>query len=150
MKIIAGYPDAADEKTMVERILTGNTGAQLSVEAVNTVLKAGEFIELRDQASRLRVDPAVLDYAVRLTAATRQNPLIEAGAGPRGSLALIRCARSRALMQGRDFVIPDDIKALAKPVLAHRVMCSAESELEGLNDERIIAGIVERTEAPRT
>ncbi|MDR1421072.1 MAG: MoxR family ATPase [Treponema sp.] len=150
MKIIAGYPSMEEEKTMVEKILAESSGAELSVEQVGTVLAPEGFIALRDLASRTRTDPSIVDYAVRLASATRTNASVEIGAGPRGSLALIRCARARALLEGRDFVLPDDIKLLARPVLAHRLTFSAESELEGLNEEHIIADIVAGTGAPRT
>ena len=134
---------------MVSRVLAGDTGAELSVAAVHTVLTAGEFTALKNSAANLRVDPLVIDYAVRLCAATRESPAVQAGAGPRGSLALIRCARGRALLRGRDFVLPDDVKALAVPVLAHRLTLSAESELEGLGADRIIEALTAKTEAPK-
>jgi MoxR-like ATPase len=149
MKIIAAYPNRDEEKTMVTQVLAGDTGAELSVAAVNTVLDTDTFIALKNCAASLRVDPLVIDYAVRLTASTRENPAAEAGAGPRGSLALIRCARARALLLGRDFALPDDIKALAVPVLAHRLTLSAESELEGLSAKRIIENLLSKIEAPR-
>jgi MoxR-like ATPase len=150
MKIVAPYPNAAEEKAMVAQVLAEGSGAMLSVAAVKPVIKIGEFAALRDLASRIRLDPVIVDYAVRLTAATRELPAIQTGAGPRGSLALARCARARALLAGRDFAIPDDIQTLAVPVLAHRITLSAESEFEGLNEERIIRDLVSRIEAPRT
>jgi MoxR-like ATPase len=149
MKIIAAYPLPEEEKAMVAMVLAGDSGAELSVEEVRTVLGGGEFIGLKNLAANLRVDPLVIDYAVRLAAATRETPAVQAGAGPRGSLALIRCARARALLFGRDFALPDDVKALAAPVLAHRLTLSAESELEGLDGERVIAALLAKTEAPR-
>jgi MoxR-like ATPase len=84
-----------------------------------------------------------------MTAATRETAAVETGAGPRGSLALIRCARARALLSGRDFVLPDDVKALASVVLAHRLTISAESELEGLSAKRIIESLLQKIEAPK-
>jgi MoxR-like ATPase len=150
MKIPAGYPGPEEEKAMVARVLSGSTGAELSAAAVSAVLSPESFTRIRDLASGLRVDAALIDYAVRLTGATRGIPALEYGAGPRGSLALIRCARARALLAGRDFILPDDIKALAVPVLAHRLTLSAESELEGLGPGRIIEDIIARTEAPRS
>jgi MoxR-like ATPase len=149
MKIIAAYPGLEEEKTMVSRVLAGGTGAELSVAGVKTVLEPGGFTGLRDFASGLRTDLSVIDYAVRLTAATRESPAVQTGAGPRGSLALIRCARARALLEGRDFVLPDDIKALAVPVLAHRLTLSAESELEGLGEPELIESLAAHVEAPR-
>jgi MoxR-like ATPase len=149
MKIIAAYPEAEEEKTMVARVLAGGTGAELSVSEVQAALDTDAFTALRDFAARLRTDPAVIDYAVRLTAATRQSPAVQTGAGPRGSLALIRCARARALLEGRDFVLPDDVKALAVPVLAHRLTLSAESELEGLEEGAVVQYLTAKIEAPR-
>jgi MoxR-like ATPase len=150
MKILADYPGVEEEKVMVAQVLSGGAGAELSTAAVNTVLDPPGFSAIRNLAAGLRVDPAVIDYAVRLTAATRELPALETGAGPRGSLALIRSARARALLKKRDFVLPDDVKALAGPVLAHRLTLSAESELEGQTGPRIIEALLAQVEAPRT
>jgi MoxR-like ATPase len=149
MKVIADYPEIEDEKIMVTQILNGDTGAELSIASVNNILEINEFAAIKNIAVSLRVDPLIVDYAVRLCAATRETPAAETGAGPRGSLALVRCARSRALLQGRDFVLPDDIKVLAPEVLAHRLTLSAESEIEGLNARHIIENIVSKVEAPK-
>jgi len=149
MKIIADYPEQEEEKIMVTRVLNGETGAELSIAAVNTVLSTDEFIAIKNLSASLRVDPLIIDYAVRITAATRETPSVETGAGPRGSLALIRCARAKALLNGRDFVLPDDVKAVSIEVLAHRLTLSAESELEGLNAKRIIENLLTKIEAPR-
>jgi MoxR-like ATPase len=149
MKVLADYPDMEEEKTMVSRVLTGATGAELSVAAVSPVLCPEDFTAIQGLLSTLRVDPAIVDYAVRLTAATRKTPALEAGAGPRGSLALIRCARARALTAGRDFVLPDDVKALIQPVLAHRLTLSSESELEGVSPRMILENLAAKIEAPR-
>jgi MoxR-like ATPase len=149
MKLLIGYPEAEEEKAMVEQVLRNSTGAELSLAGMNRALEPGEFVRLKERAAVVRVDPVIIDYAVRLTGASRDRTLLDAGAGPRGSLALIRCARARALMEGRDFVIPDDIKALAEPVLIHRITLSAESELEGLDEGRVIETLLSRVEAPR-
>jgi MoxR-like ATPase len=149
MKIIAAYPGLEEETAMVTKVLAGETGAELSVSGVQRALDTGGFAALRDFAAHIRTDPAVIDYAVRLTAATRQSPAVQTGAGPRGSLALIRCARARALLEGRDFVLPDDVKALAVPVLAHRLTLTAESELEGLGEGTVIQNLAANIEAPR-
>ena len=149
MKLLIDYPEQEEEKEMACRLLSGVTGAELSLEGVNKALSPEEFLKLRDAASNVRVAPEVIDYAVRLVAATRNSPSIETGAGPRGSLALIRCARGRALLERRNFVIPDDIKAMAVPVLIHRITLSAESDLEGLSEVRVLEALVSRVEAPR-
>jgi len=150
MKALMRYPPADEEKRMVELVLSCGTGAELSVAAVNPVMSPADFLAIQELVSSLRYDAAVIDYAVRLCAATRSSAVLECGAGPRGSLSLIRCARARALMEGRDFIIPDDVKALAVPVLAHRLTLSAEGELEGLTETGIVETILSSVEAPRT
>jgi MoxR-like ATPase len=149
MKLLIDYPAMEEEKEMVSRVLEGGTGAELSLEGIETVLSPEEFVAIRDAASRVRAAPEVIDYAVRLVSATREGGAIETGAGPRGSLALIRCARGRALLERRDFVIPDDVKALAVPVLIHRIALSSESELEGQNEVQAVKALLSRVEAPR-
>jgi MoxR-like ATPase len=150
MKALVDYPPLEEEKLMVERVLSGGSGAELSVAAVNPVISPDDFMAIQNLVSSTRCDSSVVDYAVRLSAATRSSAVLECGAGPRGSLALVRCARARALMEGRDFIIPDDIKALAIPVLAHRLTLSAEGELEGLSEINIVESILAAVEAPRT
>ncbi|MDR1802386.1 MAG: MoxR family ATPase [Treponema sp.] len=149
MKLLINYPGPDEENEMVGRLLSGGSGAELSLDGVGQALSLEEFAAVRAAASRVRVDPSVVDYAVRLVTATRNSGRVETGAGPRGSLALVRCARGRALLQRRDFVIPDDIKALAVPVLIHRISLSAESELDGLNEVRVVEALVSQVEAPR-
>ncbi|MDR2510537.1 MAG: MoxR family ATPase [Spirochaetaceae bacterium] len=150
MKVKAGYPSFEDEKTMVRQVSSGPSGgAKLSVESVKSVCSTDEFEIIQNHAACIFVDDAIIDYAVRIVSATRENTALRYGAGPRGSLALIRTARARALLQGRDFVLPDDVKALAAPVLSHRLSLSASSELEGLREEAVIAALLEKTEAPR-
>ena len=149
MKLLIDYPPPEDEKEMVAKVLEGNAGAELSPAKVNQVLTADEFNAIRQMAAAIHTDSSVIDYAVRIVSATRNNPVMETGAGPRGSLALIRCARARALMQGRDFIIPDDIKTLAVPALRHRITVSAESEIEGLDEAGVIINLCAGIEAPR-
>jgi MoxR-like ATPase len=149
MKLLINHPSPEEEKTMVTKVLSGSVGAELSLAGVDRVLSSEEFFLIRRLAASIRTDPTVIDYAVRLVQATRNNPIMETGAGPRGSLALIRCARGRALLQGRDFIIPDDIKALAIPALRHRITVSAESELEGLDEARALSNLISRIEVPR-
>ena len=149
MKITASYPSFEEEKAMVAKVLNGDTGAELSISEVETIIDTKMFNEIKELAASLRFDPLVIDYAVRMTVSTRETAAVETGAGPRGSLSLIRCARARALLHGRDFVLPDDVKALACEVLAHRLTLSAESELEGLNEKRIIENLLQKIEAPK-
>ena len=149
MKLLIDYPEPEDEKEMVTRVLSGKAGAELSLEGVEPVLSSDEFGKIRRLVSAVHMDASVIDYAVRIVSATRNNPVMETGSGPRGSLALIRCARARALLEGRDFIIPDDIRILAVPALRHRITVSAESELEGLDETMAVRNLCDSIEAPR-
>jgi MoxR-like ATPase len=90
-----------------------------------------------------------MSYAVRLARATRETIGLQRGAGPRASIALVRIARANALVDGRDFVLPDDIKNVALPVLRHRVQLSPELEIEGVSADSVISGLLETVPAPR-
>jgi MoxR-like ATPase len=149
MKVQADYPGLEEEKAMVDRVISQGVGAELSTDGIEAVTTPEGLVAMQCLAASLRVDPVIIDYAVRLVSATRGVASLQSGAGPRGSLALIRASRARALMQGRDFVLPDDVKAVAVPVLAHRLSLSAESELEGYSEAKIVERLLEQTEAPR-
>jgi MoxR-like ATPase len=142
LRIRIGYPGTADEKA----ILRG--GGAAGAEALAPVLTTAEVLELQEQVEKVRVEDSVLDYLMALVAATRDSPLLRLGVSPRGSLALLRAARARALADGRDYLVPDDIKALAVPALAHRVMVRAApgGEIDG---DAIIGAIADNTPVPR-
>jgi MoxR-like ATPase len=116
LRIRIGYPAASDERA----ILRGG-GAGLA-EALSPVLDGGDVMRLQEECEAVRATDAVLDYVVALVAATRTSPLLTLGVSPRGALALLRAARARALVEGRDFLVPDDVKGLVVPALAHRVL----------------------------
>ena len=142
LRVRIGYPGPADEKA----ILRG--GGSTTPESLKPVLSADEVQELQDQIELVRAEDSVLDYVMALVAATRQSPLLRLGVSPRGSLALLRAARARALVDGRDYLVPDDPKALAVPVLAHRVLLRASPGGDG-DADAVIAAIVQATPVPR-
>ena len=107
------------------------------------------MLALQSLTASIAVDNAVLDYAVRITRATRTWQGLRFGAGPRGSIALIRAARAHALLESRDYVHPDDIKSICLPVLRHRVSLSPEMELEGYDTDQLLQAILDKTDAPR-
>jgi MoxR-like ATPase len=108
-------------------------------------------LELQDAVERIRVDESILDYLMAIVAATRASPLLALGVSPRGSLALLRAGQAHALADGREYLVPDDIKALAVPALAHRVIVKARAEAsgDGGTDAAIIRGIVQEIPVPR-
>jgi MoxR-like ATPase len=98
---------------------------------------------------RVRVEPALLSYVTAIVRATRDAPALTLGGSPRASVALLIMAQAAALLDGRDYVVPDDVKALAKPVLRHRVTLAPELELEGVTPDAAIQSLLERVEVPR-
>jgi len=149
LKVKIDYPSQAEEAAMVRQVTDGKVGDRLNVEQVTTLLKPNTVVLLQQIAASLRVDDAVLDYAIRLVRATRTWAGVVAGAGPRGGISLVRAARAAALLEGRDFVTPDDVKRMALPALRHRISPSPELELEGRDTDGILKGLLEKIEAPR-
>ncbi|MEK7362890.1 MAG: MoxR family ATPase, partial [candidate division NC10 bacterium] len=122
LKIRIGYPDRNDEK----EILKGAGAAAL--EQIEPVLSAEEVTDLQATTEKVRVEESLLDYVMAIVGATRRSPLLALGVSPRGALALLRASQARALVDGREYVVPDDIKRLAVPALAHRVLVRARLE----------------------
>jgi MoxR-like ATPase len=150
LKILVDYPSAEEERNLVSRVTSGQVGDALQVQDVATIIKAETVQALQKAASLLTVNERVFDYSVRIVRATRTWPGIAIGAGPRGSIALIRAARARALGEARDFVTPDDVKAVALPALRHRIALAPDVQLEGQTVDRILMAIVDSIEVPRS
>jgi MoxR-like ATPase len=106
-------------------------------------------MKLQQLAAQQRIDAQVIDYAVRMARATRDYPGLAFGASPRGALALVRGGRAAALLDGRDYVTPDDIKRIALPALRHRVALAPDALLEGRKTHDLLAGVIETVAAPR-
>jgi MoxR-like ATPase len=134
---------------LVRHVTEGKVGDRLEVEQVQSLVKPTTVVSLQAIAASLRADDAVLDYAIRLVRATRSWAGVVAGAGPRGAISIVRAARAAALIEGRDFVTPDDVKRMALPALRHRIMPSPELELEGRDTDAILKGLLDKIEAPR-
>jgi MoxR-like ATPase len=149
-KIEIGYPTLAEEVGVVVRATKDQAGDELPLGAVPPVLDERLVSGLQQLAARQRVDEQVVDYAVRITRATREWPGLALGAGSRGALALVRGGRAVALMAGRNFVTPDDIKSIALPALRHRVAIAPDASLEGRTPNDLLAGVIDSVPAPRT
>jgi len=148
-KIEIGYPSLEDEVGVVIRATTDQAGDQLPLSKVVAILNERAVTSLQSIAARQRVDQQVIDYAVRLARATREWPGLAQGAGSRGPLALVRGARAVALLEGRSFVIPDDIKRVALPALRHRIALAPDALLEGRKPDDLLNAVIENTAAPR-
>jgi MoxR-like ATPase len=149
LKVLIDYPAQPDEYHLVRQVTGGVVGDRLDVSSVQSVVKPGAVQSLQRVAAALRIDEKVGDYAVEIARQTRNWPGISLGAGPRGGIAIIRSARAAALLAGRDYVTPDDVKQVAIPALRHRIILAPELELEGQSADQVLAVILERTDAPR-
>ena len=138
-----GYPDREQEKAVVRRQLISHP-----VEDLQAVVSAEEVEQARAAARRCHVAEEVYDYALDIIEATREAETLRLGASPRGTLALIRCAQALATIRGRDFVSPDEVKALAPDVLAHRVILRPEARMGGRSARELIRRILEDTSVP--
>ena len=148
-KHILGYPSASEERRIVES--SGNAAAAPDPETagVSAVLSAATLNEAIATVGKVRLNDANLDYVVALIRATREAPQLSVGASPRAGALLARAARARATLDGRDYVLPDDIKALYRPCMRHRVLLSPAAEIEGLSVDSVLQGLLERIEIPR-
>jgi MoxR-like ATPase len=144
LRIRVGYPNTPDEKS----VLRG--ASQPTLDVLVPVLQAEDVMALQEEADGVRADESILDYIMALVSATRSSPLLSLGVSPRGSLALLRAARAQALADGRDYLVPDDVKSLAVPALAHRVMLKGRGAAGGgVDAEIVLRAIVQDVPVPR-
>lgn len=148
-KILIDYPDEAAEITLVSQQIAASRPSALAVDQVAAVITPQDISALRDIAKQVVVDEQVLEYAIRLVRTTRDLVGISQGASPRASIALVSCARVNALMAGRNFATPDDVKSLALAVLRHRVQLSPDREIEGQSSDDVLRELLKTVEAPR-
>lgn len=143
LRLRLGYPTIAHEIRILE-----DQQLQHPIETIKPVAKLREILAVIDEVKQIFVSPTIKRYIVDLTTSTRKSADVYLGASPRGSLALSRAGQARAALLGRDHVLPDDIQALAVPVLAHRIIVSPAARLRDLSSDRITQEIVHNTAAP--
>ncbi|MEO7295609.1 MAG: MoxR family ATPase [Candidatus Limnocylindria bacterium] len=139
VRVVLGYPDEADERSIARRYRT----ADEPLDAVRPVLDPAALPALRDATRAVTVSEEVEAYLVRIVRATRDHADLQLGASPRASVALYRAAQALALLEGRDFVLPDDVSALAGPVLTHRLIVDVDRELRGATAGDVIGEVLE-------
>jgi MoxR-like ATPase len=140
LKLSVGYPSPEDEGQILL-----NLRCEHPITTIAQVVEGSRLLELQRAVWDVHVDDTVRDYVVRLVHATRTHGDLALGASPRGSLALFKSAQALAVLRGRDFVLPDDIKTLAQPTLVHRLIVRPESALRGYTAERILSGLLRTT-----
>ena len=149
LKVLIDYPDHKGETRIVTSVTGGRVGDALYVDDVKTVMRSEDVITAQKLTAATRIESAVVDYAVRIARETRQTSGIRMGAGPRGSISIVRAARAAAVLENRDFVTPDDVRKVAIPALRHRIALAPELEIEAYRPDDILNDILENVSAPR-
>ena len=149
IKVVINFPTKDDEVELTKLITEGQVGDNNSIETIKKVISPEQLLEYQQKVANIQIDNQVIDYAVRVVRATRDHPSIYRGAGSRASIGLVRIAKANAFLQGRDYVLPDDIKSMAVPVLQHRVALTPDVEIEGLTTPEVLTLMLNDIEAPR-
>ena len=144
IRITLGYPDREHE---VEVLFSQNESHPY--ESLAAVLSLQDVIDMQARVRAVKVDPAIADYVVRLVEATRADTRLRLGISPRGSLSLYRCAQASAAMAGRDYVTPDDVRSLAGPVLAHRMVLDTKAKYGGIRNDHVVEEAMAKIPVPR-
>jgi MoxR-like ATPase len=148
-KLMASHPSRAVEKHILVNFVQGFDAARLENARLAQVMSADGVLAMQDFVTHVRVDDQVLDYVTDIVGRTRAHPSIYLGASPRGALGLVAAARAHAAVSGRDFVIPDDVKAFAAPVLRHRVLLHPDAELQNIGADDCIESILREVNVPQ-
>ena len=148
MKVIMGYPAEETEQGILGRYLEGFEADRTDTYGVTPVVDARGVAQLRQAVEQVRVEPQITAYITKIVRATRESASLTLGASPRAGVALLKTSRALAVLLGRDFVIPDDVKQLAPAVLRHRVAVAPELELEGVSADDALKSILDQTEVP--
>ena len=149
VKVLIGYPAEQVEQGILERVLGGFEADLPASYGIGAIADRQAITALREATRRVRVEPSLVAYITSIVRATRTAPVLTLGASPRGSVALLKMAQASALLEGRSYVVPDDVKALAPAVLRHRIAVAPELELEGVTADTALHGVIEKIEAPR-
>jgi MoxR-like ATPase len=142
LRLRLGYPSFEEERMVVER------AKQPPLEELEQVISAREVVELQRAVKELHVDDSVADYIVHLVQATREHRDIYLGASPRGSISLYRTSQALAMIRGRDYVTPDDVKEMAPLTLAHRLIVKPEAQLRGAGAEQLVTEVLSQVKVP--
>ncbi len=150
MKIQVHHPSRKTEKTVLEYYLHGFDPAELERIGLERVVSVEQLLGMQEYLSQVRAEGEILEYMVDIVARTRQNAAIYLGASPRATIGLLIASRARAASEGRDFVVPDDVKALAPAVLRHRLVLHPDAELEGTSSDDVVELILREAPVPKT
>ena len=149
MKVLMDYPEREDEKALLKNYRRGFSADNLSKANLNQIMTGEDFKSARALLNTITVEDKIIDYILDLTGTTRNYQGIEVGASPRGSVDLLKASRVLSAVEERDFVIPDDVKKAAFPVLRHRIILDVESEMENRKADDFLKSIIDKVDVPR-
>lgn len=144
LKISVGYPSIEEEMDVLERY----SGQTAPMDALTPVCGADEILAMQDQLGGVYASREARNYVATIVAMTRTHPALQLGASPRGSIALLRAAQACALLSNRDYVLPDDIRHMALPVLSHRLILTPEARMKGLSSQQVLAQLLDTVPVP--
>ncbi len=148
-KTLVGYPDKPQEVEILERYQRGFDAARLATFGIEPRTTVEQIAEVREAVRQVQVAPAVLDYITSVVRGTREFHMLTLGASPRASVMLMQASKAVAVLRGRPYVTPDDMRDMAAPTLRHRIVLNPESEIEGVTADQCVKQVVERIEVPR-
>ena len=144
VKSSIGYPDETGERELLER----RAGRKSRIPAVEAILDPETVADIRAVPETIRVEPDLMDYMIAITRATREDRRVEVGVSPRGTQRLFEASRAKATIAGREYVVPEDVKRMAEPVLAHRLVLTPTATVENVDKRRIVRDVLEDTPVP--
>lgn len=148
-KLVIDYPDKSAQKQMLLNFQQGFKAKRSDLEQLESMMTIEAILQARQQVNQVTVDEKILDYLLDLVEKTRNHPDLLIGASPRASVAWLQTSKAQAWLSQRDYVIPDDIKAVSLPLLRHRLLLKPEAQLDGLRVENIIQGLLQQVAVPR-
>jgi MoxR-like ATPase len=148
-KLMAVYPDPAAEKKMLLNHQAGFQGKRLDLDNIQPIASVEQILQARREIRSLKVEETVLDYLLAVVQKTRQHPDLVLGASPRSAVAWLNVSKAQAWLSGRSYVTPDDIKAVASPLLRHRLILRPEAQLDGIGVEAVINAVLNQVAVPR-
>ena len=149
LKVDVSYPSADEEFNLLGRVKQGFRAQNLDTASLEPAVTVGDLPTYREEVDRVRLEPSVQRYIVQICRATRDNRHVLLGASPRAAITLMLACRALSAVRGRDYVTPDDVKAMSRPVLRHRLMIRPDSEIEGYTADRIVDSTLQLVEVPR-
>ena len=142
MKLLIDHPPKDVEVTLLQHYLQGFDASDLDAVGLEQVIDGPGILELRKSVRQVRVDDEILDYIASIVGRTRQDAAVDLGASPRASIAMLLCSQVVAAAEGRSYVVPDDVKELAAPILRHRFLLQPDAELEGTRPDDVVRNIL--------